>query len=46
MKGELRQQLMCYAEQFNVDLMHQGDQKVEEYTRHYNVLLVGPLSIT
>ena len=32
MKGELRQQLMSYAEDFNVDLMHQGDQKVEQYT--------------
>ena len=31
-KGELRQQLMSYAEDFNVDLMHQGDQKVEQYT--------------
>ena len=32
MKGELRQQLMSYAEGFNVDLMHQGDQKVEQNT--------------
>ena len=32
MKGELRQQLESYAEGFNVDLMHQGDQKVERYT--------------
>ena len=31
-KGELRQQLMSYAEDFNVDLMHQGDQKGEHYT--------------
>ena len=31
-KGELRQQLMSYAEDFNVDLMHQGEQKVEQYT--------------
>ena len=31
MKGELRQQLMSYAEDFNIDLMHQGDQKVEQY---------------
>ena len=31
-KGELRQQLMSYAEELNVDLMHQGDQKVEQYT--------------
>ena len=31
-KGELRQQLMSYAEGFNVDLMHQGDQKVKQYT--------------
>ena len=32
MKGELRQQLMFNAEDFNVDFMHQGDQKVEQYT--------------
>ena len=31
-KGELRQQLVSYADHFNVDLMHQGDQKVEQYT--------------
>ena len=31
-EGELRQQLMSYAEDFNVDLMHQGDQKVKQYT--------------
>ena len=31
-KGELRQQLVSYAEGFNVDLMHQGEQKVEQYT--------------
>ena len=31
-KGELRQQLMSDAEGFNVDLMHQGDHKVEQYT--------------
>ena len=31
-EGELRQQLMSYAEEFNVVLMHQGDQKVEQYT--------------
>ena len=30
-KGELRQQVMSYAEGFNVDLMHQGDQRVEQY---------------
>ena len=30
-KVELRQQLMSYAEDFNVDLMHQGDQKVKQY---------------
>ena len=30
-KGELRQQLVSYPEEFNVDLMHQGDQKVEQY---------------
>ena len=27
-KSELRQQLMSDAEGFNVDVMHQGDQKV------------------
>ena len=32
MKGELREQLTSYAEGFNVDLMHQGDQKVKECT--------------
>ena len=31
-KGELRQQLMSYAEDCSLDLMHQGDQKVEQYT--------------
>ena len=31
-KGELRQQLMSYAEGFNLDLMHQGDQKVQQHT--------------
>ena len=31
-KGELRQQLMSYGEDFNVDLMHQAEQKVEQYT--------------
>ena len=31
-KGELRQQLMSYAEEFNVDLIHHGNQKVEQYT--------------
>ena len=31
-KGELRQQLMSYAEDFNLDLMHQGDKKVKQYT--------------
>ena len=31
-KGELRQQLMSYAEELNVDWMLQGDQKVEQYT--------------
>ena len=31
-KVELGQQLMSYAEGFNVDLMHQRDQKVEQYT--------------
>ena len=36
-KGELRQQLMSYAEGFNVDLMHQGDQKVEQYTNTYRI---------
>ena len=30
-KGELRQQLMSYAEGFNVDLMHQGDQAEVQY---------------
>ena len=29
-KGELRQQLMSYAEDFNVDLLHQWEQKVEQ----------------
>ena len=29
--GELRKQLMSYAEDFIVDLMHQGDQEVEQY---------------
>ena len=29
-KGELRQQLVSHAEEFNVDLMHQGDQKVQQ----------------
>ena len=31
-KGELRQQLVSYYEEFNVDLMHQWDQKVEQHT--------------
>ena len=31
-KGELQQQLMFYEEDFNLDLMHQGEQKVEQYT--------------
>ena len=31
-KGELRQQLMSHAGEFNVDLMHQGDEKVKQYT--------------
>ena len=31
-KRELSQQLISYAEGFNVDLMHQGDQKVKQYT--------------
>ena len=36
-KFELRQQPMSYAEDFNVDVMHQGDQKVEQYTNAYRV---------
>ena len=31
-KGELRKKLVSYAEGFNVDLMHQGHQKVKQYT--------------
>ena len=31
-KGELRQQLMSYAEGFDVDLMHHGDHKVKQST--------------
>ena len=34
MKGELRQQLMSYAEDLNADMMHQEDQKVE-LDRHF-----------
>ena len=30
-KGELRQQLVSYTDDFNVDLIHQGDQKVKQY---------------
>ena len=39
-KVELRQQLMSYAEGFNVDLIHQGDQKVEQYTNTNRVTCV------
>ena len=34
-KGELRQQLMYYAEDFNVDLMHQGDQNTNQNTTKF-----------
>ena len=36
-KGELRQQLISYAEGFNVDLIYQGDQKVKQYTNDNRV---------
>ena len=36
-KEELRQQLISYAEDFNVNLMHQGDQKGKQYKDVYRV---------
>ena len=43
-KGELRQQLMSYtaARQFNVDLMHQGDQKLEQWSNANRVAWAIP----
>ena len=42
-KGELRQQLMSYAEGINVDLKHRGNQKVKQYNNANRAIAIVSL---